>query len=681
MVGKTFQRIVAGTLMLLAAPVGAHPDDALVGGAHAGPGEVLISGLLDGRRDKVDFTRVTVAINGQAAPVDGSGHFSVSMPVAHYYRVDIAGEGVFAMVQTFGNSELRDAGCGCLSIPAIELVARKKGRVELFFGGDSMAGRRYFSAPRGEQAVLDKVTLESDLDRLFTAIKPYIETSDLASINLESVVAETQPGPPAPKKYLFFSPPELPQALARAGIDHVSLGNNHTADYRDAGMRTTLDALNAAGVAYAGGGMDVAEAERAARFDLSGQKIGIFGFVGWRGTWTPNQTATESKAGAAWGKRSDVERVTMRERRAGYLPIMHFHGNMEYADRPSEMSIPRFRAAIEKGAPLVIGHHPHVTHGLEIYRGGLIAHSLGNFLFDQEHPHTHVTYVLKVWLEKGKFLRAEVIPIQMLDYRPVPATGGMREASLRRINWLSSEMGTMLVRSGGHAVVWRDQKGAQSPGCRTPSDFRLAELAPACTSESIQYGRNLIPRGDFENTRVHEASDRFWMALNASVDFRSSDDGEGYMALLPESGGKAAYLYSRSYIRDVEAAHFTLKARIRVPRGSTLEVIVKDRPADGAEPTSSIRGEVVASHRLAGGSWQDISIPFERPAESTGAARAYRLILRIAFDDPSQAGERTIEIDDVALVEWPRGPAQADPHQAWRWTHARRVDGSPSLAK
>ncbi|MBX7496293.1 CapA family protein [Qipengyuania sp. 6B39] len=678
MPGWTLKSLIAGAALCVAASLAAHPEDMLVGGAQVGPGEIAIAGLLDGRRDKVDFEAVTVSINGQPVELRADGHFGGTFPISPYYRVDIAGPGIFAMVQTFGNGEVRDEACDCLVFPAIELVARRKGRIELFFGGDSMAGRRFFEAPRGEQAVLDRVTLDRDLDRLFTAIKPYLETSDLASINLESVVAAEQPGPPAPKKYLFFSPPELPMALARAGIDHVSLGNNHTADYRDAGMRTTLDALDAAGVKRAGAGMDVAEAERAARFTVSGQKLGIFGFVGWRGTWTPNQTATETKSGAAWGKRSDVERVTTRERRAGYIPIMHFHGNMEYADRPSEMSIPRYRAAIEKGAPLVIGHHPHVTHGLEIYRGGLIAHSLGNFLFDQEHPHTHVTYTLKVWLENGKFLRAEVIPIQMLDYRPVPAVGTMREAVLRRVSWLSSEMGTVLARSGGHMAVWREQPGVRSPACRTPEAFTLTSLAPACPSATSQYGRNLIPRGDFENTRVGEAADRFWMTLNAGLDFRESADGGGYMALLPESGSKAAYLYSRSYIRDVEATDFTLQARITLPRSATVELIVKERPQEDDEASPSVRGETIANKHFAAGA-QDLSFDFSRPPEVPGKARAFRLILRVDFDDRAQAGDRVVEIDDLALVEWPLGEAQGDPAQAWRWTHSR-PHAAPHLA-
>ena len=460
-------------------------------------------------------------------------------------------------------------------------------------------------------------------------------------------------------------------ALARAGIDHVSLANNHTADYRAAGLQTTFDALDAAGVTHSGAGMNVEEAERAARFDVNGQKLAIYGFVGWRGTWTPNQTATPTKAGAAWGLRSTVERVTVRERRAGYHPIMQFHGNLEYADRPSAMSLPRFRAAIEKGAPVVIGHHPHVTQGLEIYRGGLIAHSLGNFLFDQEHPHTHVTYALKVWLENGRFLRAEVIPLQMLDYRPVPATDGMREAVLRRVYWLSAEMGTRLSLSGGHAAVWRKDGVIAQPECTLPQPFRLAAFAPVCASASLTYGRNMVPRGDFENAIVGHARDRFWAGYNAGIDFRMRDDS-GYLAVLPDSAGGAAYLYSKSYIRDVYAHRFSLRARIRVPRDVAVTLIAKDRPRDGDTPSSSVAGTTIGSTALAGGeNWQDLSFDFARPEETPGIARAFRYILQFRFADTTDAGERTIELDDFALIEWPGTNAQSDPTQDWRWTHAR----------
>lgn len=671
---------LALAVLCAAAPLRAHTDDALVGGAQAGPGEVLLSGVLDGRRDRVDLDAVDIRINGADAAKGANGHFAAHVSIGPYYRIDISGAHIFPMVQTFGNAELRDAQCRCLNIPAIELVARKKGRVELFFGGDSMAGRRFFEESRNGPALLDHATLDSDLDRLFAAIKPYFEHSDLASVNLESVVAAQEPGEPAPKKYVFYSPPELAHAMVRAGIDHVSLGNNHTADYRAAGLESTVAALDAAGLAWSGAGMNVEQAERASRFDVNGQKLGLFGFVGWRGYWEPNQIATEGKAGAAWGERKAIDRVMRRERKAGHIPIMQLHGSAEYGNRSSPASQKRFRMTIDMGAPIAIGHHPHVTHGLEIYRGGLIAHSLGNFLFDQDRPQTQNTYGLKVWLEKGRFLRAEAVPIQMLDYRPVPAVGGMREAVLRRLHWLSAELGTVLARSGGHAAVWIKGRGVSPADCDAEQGLHLADLAPLCADDSQQLGRNLVPRGDFENAEVLDAQDRFWATRNAALDYRRNDNGEGYLALLPEAAGKSAYLYSNSYIRDVSATRFSLRSRIRLPRAAQVQLIVKQRPQEGDTPTPSTRGDTLGAVHLSGGEWQDLRFDFQRPEEANGAARAFRPILRVTFDNPAGVGDRTVLIDDFELIEWADQDVEYDPAKAWHWTHARPMAPAPHFS-
>jgi poly-gamma-glutamate capsule biosynthesis protein CapA/YwtB (metallophosphatase superfamily) len=652
--------------------------------AVANPATVTIRGELDGRRDRLDFVGVSVAINGVGVPISANGSFDGDIALAPYYRVDITGDPVFAMVQTFGNEELRDDSCTCLSIPPIELVAKRPGRIELFFGGDSMAGRRYFHTGQRNRSVLKHDNLDADLDRLFDHVRPYIATSDFASINLESVVAESEPGPPAPKKYLFFSPPQLPAALRRAGIDHVSLGNNHTADYRDAGMKTTIDALVDGGIRFSGGGMNVAQAEQAARVKVGNTRLALFGFVGWRGDWSPNQIARADKAGAAWGTNSAIDRVTRRELAAGHVPIMEYHGNMEYMDRPSDLSLPRFRRAVDLGSPLVIGHHPHVTQGLEIYKGSLIAHSLGNFLFDQDHPHTHSTFALKVWMENGRFLRAEPIPLQILDYRPVPAVGGMREAVLRRLFWLSEEMGTNLKLSGGHAAVWRENRKAGSSACTEPGEFTLARFAPHCGDRASEYGRNLIPRGDFTNVQMGVARDRYWKAQNARLSIRTARNGTGVLELSPLAAHKSFHLMSASYLRDIYATRFTFKARVKLPFDAEVELLTRDKPPEGSPPARAVLGESVATRQLRGsGDWQDVRFDFWLPpAESPrlppgpeGAAHPFRPILRIQYIGKRLGDDEIARISDIALIEWPPEDIQDDRGIRWWWTHARPLPG------
>lgn len=673
--------LVAGLVCAIAAAAWLSPWAAPGNRAVAAALKVELAGSLDGRRDGIAFDGVSVTINGKAAQLQPDGGFAVKVPLAAYYRVDIAGAAIFPTVQTFANAELRDPACNCLAIPAIELVARKPGRIELFFGGDSMAGRRYFHMGLRDRPVLNHDTLDADLDRLFDPMEPYFAPSDFTSLNLESVIAASTPGEPAPKRYKFFSPPELAKAMKRAGIDHVSLGNNHVADYRDIGLRTTLDAIEEAQLLTSGAGMNIAEAERATRVRIGGTPLALYGFVGWRGDWTPNQTATETKAGAAWGTNDVIDKVTRREIAAGYVPIMEYHGNMEYMDRPSPLSLPRFRRAVDLGSPLVIGHHPHVTQGLEIYKGGLIAHSLGNFLFDQDHPHTHSTYAIKVWLEHGKFLRAEVIPIQMLDYRPVPAVGGMRESVLRRVFWLSEEMGTNLAMTGGHAAVWRENRPQGNSDCRQPPPvFTLASLGPSCGDAASEYGRNLIPRGDFTNARMGPAQDQYWKALNAKIEHRRTPLADGYLKLAPLAAHKSFYLHSASYIRDIYANNFTLKGRIKLPHDAEIELIIRDKPPEGAKPTLSVLGESMQTKRFrASAGWQDLSFDFwlppaeglRLPPGPEWAAMPFRPILRIKYLGERDGDDDSVLLDDIRLIEWPPEYAQRDAPRAWWFTDRR----------
>lgn len=666
-----FRTAVAAALAALLMPVAAagHPPDTLVGGAQVGPGEVAIVGILDGRRDRVKFDGLSVTINGASAEVSENGHFVANVPLASHYRVDISGERIFTTVQTFGNAELRDDSCQCLSIPAIEIVARKKGRVELFFAGDSMAGRRYFEPRKGERVLLRKASLDADLDALLSPMKPYIESADLASVNLETVLADEQPGPRLENKRIaFFSPTAYAHALKRAGVDYVTLGNNHIYDFGEAGVASTFAALESAGLTYSGAGHNDVQAERPIAIDLPKNPLSMLGFVGWEGSGGAHQTANATKGGAALGNRGQVRRSTKAVRSKKRIPIVQYHGGSEYSDRPSATTIGRLREAADRGSPLAIGHHPHLVQGVEIYRESLIAPSIGNFMFDQEFARTQVSYVIKAWLEKGKFMRAEIIPISVLDYRPVPAVGSAREASLRRLFALSAERGTEFTMSGGHAVVRPDGTNASASCEVTLSEFRLTDFAQTCAVTGMQRaGRNIIARGTFEQAKAFGAWERMFGTSAAGLDFAGAP-GEEHALLRPEKPGRPVAFYTQGYLRDVPAGEYTLSAQIKLPRAARLEFRVKDRPAKGAKPEARWRGDVIKTIDLnASDEWQEVSVDFTRAAENADQARAFRPIIRIVWKDERKDAS-PVAIDDFALVSWFN---DSSPANAWLATHHR----------
>ena len=128
----------------------------------------------------------------------------------------------------------------------------------MLFAGDAMLARRFLAPRADEPALVRREHVQQDGRMLFDAIAPYIRLADFASVNLETQLSEREPDERLPKSVTFFSPTALAGLLEEAGFDYVALGNNHTYDYRDAGLISTLEALQKTGLAYSGAGLDEA---------------------------------------------------------------------------------------------------------------------------------------------------------------------------------------------------------------------------------------------------------------------------------------------------------------------------------------------------------------------------------------------------------------------------------------
>jgi hypothetical protein len=241
-------------------------------------------------------------------------------------------------------------------------------------------------------------------------------------------------------------------------------------------------------------------------------------------------------------------------------------------------------------------------------------------------------------------------------------------------------MGTNLALTGGHAAVWRENRPQGNGACRQPAAFTLASLGPNCGDAASEYGRNLIPRGDFANAQMGPAQDRFWKALNAKIALRRTPGADGYLELAPLAAHKSFYLHSASYIRDVYANNFTFKGRIRLPHDAQIELIIRDKPPQSAKPTLSVLGESMQTKRLrASAGWQDISFDFwlppaeglRLPPGPEWAATPFRPILRIKYLGEREGDDDRVLLDDIRLIEWPPDYAQEDTARAWWFTDRR----------
>ena len=199
--------------------------------------------------------------------------------------------------------------------------------------------------------------------------------ADLLIGNLEGTF--TDRGEALEKYYTFRTPPALAATLTLAGFDAVSLANNHSYDFGLTGLEDTIAALAAAGIAAFGAGLSEAQAYAPALLSVEGVRVALLGFddIG------ETRFAAGDQPGVARAAQASLAAIERAAALADYV-IVSLHAGAEYSPQPTAWQREFARGAIDAGADVVIGHHPHVLQPWERYAGGLIIYSLGNFVFD-----------------------------------------------------------------------------------------------------------------------------------------------------------------------------------------------------------------------------------------------------------------------------------------------------------
>ncbi len=241
--------------------------------------------------------------------------------------------------------------------------------VKLVFVGDIMLDR-------GVRRSVDRHGA-GDYGYLFHRV-PFVGEADIAFANLEGPVSAD--GVDQQNLYSFRMDPKVAPALALAGFDILSIANNHMADWGKGAFVDTLDILFKAGLQYVGGGINKTEAEAVKIVEKNGVK---FGFVGFSDVGPNHLAATPEASGIVIADENTVANVVSRAASTSDVVIASFHFGNEYQDLPSDRQKKLARLAIDSGARIVVGHHPHVIQPVEFYKDGVIAYSLGNFIFDQ----------------------------------------------------------------------------------------------------------------------------------------------------------------------------------------------------------------------------------------------------------------------------------------------------------
>lgn len=294
-------------------------------------------------------------------------------------------------------------------------------------------------------------------DYPFDALRSLLKDSHVVFGNLEGPL--TQGGHPAnDKQYVFRSPPKrVAPALAQAGFSVVALANNHAMDYGVEGLRETMAALANAGIQHTGAGMSIDEARAPALIDAAGYTVA---FLAYSLTFPQDFWARSDRPGTAFGHEVHVRADVAAARKLADLVIVSFHWGREVTTTLRDYQPRLAHAAIDAGATMVFGHHPHILQGIERYKSGLIFYSLGNFAFGSYSRNATRSIVAQLTVEGGRIKEARLIPINVNNIEVVfqPRRLDASEANevITRLGRLSAPLGTVISDRDGIGFVSMD---------------------------------------------------------------------------------------------------------------------------------------------------------------------------------------------------------------------------------
>jgi poly-gamma-glutamate synthesis protein (capsule biosynthesis protein) len=299
-------------------------------------------------------------------------------------------------------------------------------KITLAFAGDVHFVESDGGAPNRTGALL------ADPATAFGPVADVFAEADLSMVNLETAV--TTGGTPEPKAFHFRAPPVTFEAVRAAGVDVVSLANNHALDYGRVGLADTLRHADRAGVPVVGAGEDAAAAYAPWIAEVSGVRIAFLGLSQVWELWE-SWRAGDGRPGLAYAMDSDRALAAVRAARsAADVVVVYLHWGQEGNQCPLPEMTTLARRLAEAGADLVVGTHAHLLLGGGWLGRTYVQYGLGNFLWWRDDRFSNDTGVLWVTLRGEEIEAVELRPavISRETGQPVPADGKERDRILRK---------------------------------------------------------------------------------------------------------------------------------------------------------------------------------------------------------------------------------------------------------
>jgi len=559
--------------------------------------------------------------------------------------------------------------------------------VKMNFTGDIMLARRY-DDPGG---LIDSLGVNA----IFDPTLPYLgDAADITVVNLEGPI--TAQGTRHPTKPIVFrGRPRNSAGLAHAGIDVVSLANNHVIDYGLAGMRETQESLAANRIACSGAGANSDEAYQPMFRQQSGVNVAFLAACDRNGqydNYQPYLDAGLNKPGFAMLDTFHLRKQIRAVEGDADVIVVELHTGEEYAPAPmapgndevrmtndevqGDEFYSRFAVlpapgdtqerhrAIEAGADLVVCHHPHLLQGFEVYQGKLIAHSLGDFTFDLDYPETYPTVILNGAIDATGFYDYSVTPVYLDDYIPVRARGELGAYILDYLARRSRDLGTFLVTDRDSVTArivldttalprtvyphsdelqLRQENGYWVSGpLRLPRNGSLSRVVSAAPSRNWQFrvGREMLWFGNME-----DEGSTLWLLNQAGEGYDTvASRGSRSMRQVRSQGSSAITTnLEERIVCDYDRIDYTLYGLLKTENAKNAGASVEfytSRPGGSPLDSSDLGTQVSGTT-----DWTRYYHNF------TPLRNTKYFDIRLRSEAPS-SGEGSTWFDDVGLIEW-----------------------------
>ncbi len=300
----------------------------------------------------------------------------------------------------------------------------------------------------------ERLIVEQGLSYPFKKVQTKLKENTITFANLEAPI--TNRGTRAKNKlWTFRSNPDYAKILSESGIDVVSLANNHIMDFGETGLKDTIETLKSLNIRYSGAGKNLSEARKPTIVSRNGTQ---FVFLSYCQRGPASYYAGEKNFGNAYYDKKLIAEDIKKWKTDRNVVLISLHWGIEITNYPQEFQISDAKHFINAGADGIIGHHPHIPQGIQIYKGKPIIYSLGNFIVGFYNKRYQDNIAVRLNYKKNRLKKIDVFSVagknEEIHYQPYFISGERMKKNLAHLEKISENWQTKIYYDKDFGVIF-----------------------------------------------------------------------------------------------------------------------------------------------------------------------------------------------------------------------------------